>query len=352
MTKTLTFNQALEASQGCGQRHLLLGNGFSISRFPLFKYKSLLKQSRFPGDSKLPCVFQSQDTTDFELVMRRLDETRDLLSVYLPSQSDSISETNDREKEVLRKTLISAITNNHPKRPDEISRKEYGHCRKFLQYFLGDSSRSSAGDPTTTGDSGRVFTLNYDLLLYWTLMDEMPMGNDGFWNDSQSRLLWHGENQNVHYLHGALHLFEKDDTVEKIKYAKQTLREQIKGRIQSGRFPLFVTEGDSSHKRKKIEACPYLDHSYQSFSDVVGKKESVLFVFGHSLSDQDSHILEQMINGSFRHVFVGLFNGAGGDADIVRSRAEKLKQQRKNSPLCVQYYDAESANIWNKQHQS
>ena len=339
MTKTLTFNQALEASQGCGQRHLLLGNGFSISRFPLFNYKSLLKQSSFPDDSKLPCVFQSQDTTDFELVMRRLDETRDLLSVYLPSQSDSISETNDREKEVLRNTLISAITKNHPKRPDEISRKEYGHCRKFLQYFLGK-------------DGGHVFTLNYDLLLYWTLMSSGPMGKDGF-RKSNSQLLWVGGSQDVHYLHGALHLFEKEDAVEKIKYDTKTLREQIKGRIQEGQFPLFVTEGDSNHKRKKIEARPYLEHSYQHFSNVVGKEDTVLFVFGHSLSDQDSHILERMIDGSFRHLFVGLFNGAGGDADTVRSRAEKLKQQRKpNSPLCVQYYDAESANIWNKQHQS
>ena len=354
MTNIQTFDQALANAGGLGQLHLLLGNGFSISRFPCFKYESLLDKSNFPDGSKLSSVFESQKTTDFELVMRCLDETRDLLSIYFPSQSSSISKTNAEEKKVLRDTLISTVADNHPKRSGEIEDDQYASCRKFLKLFIGDENANSQQQPTTNGSPGHIFTLNYDLLLYWALVKCEPRGNDGFLPNS-NKLLWKGPNseQGVHYLHGALHLFEKDDTVEKIKYDIKTLREQIKGRIQAGHFPLFVTEGDSNHKRKKIEARPYLDHSYQRFSDVVGKEETVLFVFGHSLSDQDSHILEQMIDGSFRHLFVGLFNGAGGDADTVRRRAEKLKQQREtDSPLRVQYYDAESANIWNKHRQS
>ena len=333
MTEIQTFAEALEDSEPLGKRHLLLGNGFSRSKFEdKFAYKSLFALSNFPDDSKLPCVFDSQATTDFELVMRRLDETRDLLSVYLPSQSDSISETSDREKDVLRQTLISAITKNHPERPDEISSKEYEHCRKFLQYFLGT-------------DGGHVFTLNYDLLLYWTLMRSSPMGKDGF-RKLNSQLLWDGGSQDVHYLHGALHLFAEGEDVEKLTSATEEnkkILDQVRDRITAERLPLFVTEGNSRHKHQRILNNPYLSNSYRCFGDVVGNEDNVLFVFGHSLSDQDDHILRRIVEGSFKHLFVSVVEA---DKPDVVKKANALANKRKGGSLCIHFYCAESANVW------
>ena len=67
---------------------------------------------------------------------------------------------------------------NHPPIPAEIPDEKFWACRRFLSHFIG-------------GAGGQVYSLNYDLLLYWTLMHEdMPFGapiplekNDEFGND-------------------------------------------------------------------------------------------------------------------------------------------------------------------------
>ena len=58
----------------------------------------------------------------------------------------------------LKEILVSTIAENHPNVPGDIPEAKFWTCRKFLSYFLG------------SGRDGQVYTLNYDLLLYWTLM--------------------------------------------------------------------------------------------------------------------------------------------------------------------------------------
>ena len=335
MTKILKFSEAVTASSSLGDRHLLLGNGFSISCFPnIFDYKSLYDAAVFPSDSRLRNIFAALDTTDFEYVMRRLDETKDIVSIYSPGNSAShILEPLEREKESLRNTLVETIVNNHPDSPDKIEDEQYRRCRAFLKGFLDNGA-------------GSVFTLNYDLLLYWTLMRPPggPMGSDGF-SKRNGRLLWTGprDEQTVHYLHGALHLFETGDEVAKLTSVNmgRKILDQVTSSIRSNRFPLFVTEGKSQQKRRKIRRNPYLKNSYRRFRDALRNEDSVLFVFGHSLSDQDDHIRKQIVKGSFRHLYVSVRRE---DEPKIVPTVQKLAQQRPS--LTVHYYAAESAYVW------
>ena len=344
MNTITSFDEALEASSELGNPQLLLGNGFSRSLFDeIFSYPSLLEKAEFPETSHLGNVFTKLDTTDFEYAMRRLEETRDLLSIYLsPEGLEALLAPLKSEEEVLRNTLVSTIAKNHPNIPDKITLRQYKSCRRFLKHFVKK-------------EKSHVFTLNYDLLLYWTLVRSPPMGKDGFWrsdnDDPDSPLLW-GPNrkQNVHYLHGALHLFETQADVEKLTSANmgERILDQVTREIASSRFPLFITEGKSKHKLRKIRDSAYLEHSYRRFREVVREKDSVLFIFGHSLSDQDDHILKQIVKGSFQHLFVSVRKGFEEDAGRIVSQARKLAGRRKGTSLELHFYSAESANVWSQ----
>ena len=71
-----------------------------------------------------------------------------------------------RDAEGLREVLVQAIAQNHPEFPAAIADDQYRGCRVFLANFAN------------------IYTLNYDLLLYWALMhDELPPAvpcDDGF----------------------------------------------------------------------------------------------------------------------------------------------------------------------------
>ncbi len=103
--------------------------------------------------------------------------------------------------------------------------EQYRAWRQFLGHFTGKSREAK---------QGHIYSLNYDLLLYWTLMHTRFMEpdpanpsvmrpvateeidhNDGFLapeNEPDAEYVtWDGEvahQQSVFYLHGALHLFD------------------------------------------------------------------------------------------------------------------------------------------------
>ena len=75
-----------------------------------------------------------------------------------------------------------------------------------------------------------IFTLNYDVLLYWALMqselDSLHINHDdGFRHPeddpNQPWVSWHQGNQaTVCYLHGALHLFDAGSEITKYTWSK------------------------------------------------------------------------------------------------------------------------------------
>lgn len=354
MTTILTFDNAIEHSARFKKRHLLLGNGFSIACRPkIFTYGSLFEQADFSLAPRLPAVFNAVGTNDFEHVIKMLEDASRVVPVYSNKETEAAKQMAVDAK-ALKDILIQTVGNNHPNLPNEIEEEQFWACRRFPAHFLSDAN-----------EGGKVYTLNYDLLLYWTLMHddigfENPISlaaNDGFSRDEDTEpeyVNWMGESkahaQRVHYLHGALHLFDTGAELQKYTWVNtgKPLLEQAREAMGAAKFPLFVAEGKSDQKIAKIKHSAYLYHSYKSFSAQMAQRNDVLFIFGHSLADNDRHILKKIARGKIPQIYVGLY----GDPESFGNRqiqiaATLLAHSRDDrDPLDVAFFDAASAQVW------
>lgn len=354
MADLLTFDEAIEHSAQFKKRHLLLGNGFSIACRPkIFTYGSLFEQADFSSAPRLPAVFDAVGTTDFEHVIKMLEDASRVVPVYSKEATEAAAQM-AADAEALKDILIQTVANNHPNIPNEINDEQFWACRRFLAHFLGDENKD-----------GKVYTLNYDLLLYWTLMHE-DMGfdepislaaNDGFGRDEDTEpeyVNWMGESgahgQRVHYLHGALHLFDAGAELQKYTWVNtgKPLLEQAREAMGARKFPLFVAEGKSNQKLAKIKHSAYLHHSYKSFSSQMGQRNDALFIFGHSLAENDQHILKKIARGKIGQIYVGLYGDPNSDGNkAIRLAANALGAHRdERVPLSVAFFDAGSAQVW------
>lgn len=93
------------------------------------------------------------------------------MGLYLATYSNDIKE--------LKQTLIHVISKAHPPKPSEITDRQYNSCHEFLMNF----------------DGGKIYTFNYDLILYWVYMHFMDIPNqklkcdDGFRHPYQDEYL-------------------------------------------------------------------------------------------------------------------------------------------------------------------
>ena len=337
--RPISFEKALEMAGE--KRHLLLGNGFSISWNPdIFRYDSLYSKANFSKLSpNIKSVFEQLQTKDFELVMRSLLTTTRILEVYSKSNKQLISNLYNDANE-LKNLLVATIASNHPENPNEISEAEYFRANEFFDNFKD------------------IYTLNYDLLLYWVIMHynertEKVKYDDGFRTPESGKaeyVTWEIENtnkQNIFYLHGALHVFDEGSELQKYTWVNTGIKliDQIRTTLDKNFFPVFVSEGTSKEKKDKIVHSNYLSRGYRSFGSIGNS----LFIYGHSLADNDNHILNLIPKGKISQLFISIYGDINttDNKKIVR-KAQGLQTARKNlkNPLQLYFYDASSVRIW------
>ncbi len=337
--RVVTFDEALASVPQTARRHALLGNGFSRAcRDDIFSYSTLFDQADFNALSPAAReAFRALGTSDFEVVMRALRNTATLVQLYAPEETD-LSQRFGRDAEGLREVLVRAIADNHPDRPGTVAAPAYSACRAFLANFHS------------------IYTLNYDLLLYWALMQEeiepSVLFDDGFRTPDEGAadyVTWDVEKtdrQNIFYLHGALHVFDGGHEIQKYTWVNTgiPLIEQIRSALESGLYPLFVAEGDSDRKLEKIRHSDFLFRAYRSFSKIGG----TLFVHGHSMGPSDKHIIRLIEKNNVSHLYVSLHGDAESENNRrIRARAEETARGRpERRPLEISYYDAGSAHVW------
>ena len=336
------FEEALTDSHRLSRRHVLLGNGFSIACRPdIFLYGKLYEQADF---SKLSPTakkaFEALGTQDFERVIKALRDTKAIVEAY-DGVPQAFIDTLQSDADGLRELLVETIAHSHPAWPGASSDEEYAHCRAFLENF------------------NTVYTFNYDLLLYWAQMhtDEgvAPTSDDGFrksdvdydaayvvWEPSQSH------EQNTWFLHGALHVFDAGTEIQKYTWVNTGVRlvDQIRNALKKGYFPLFVSEGTSAEKLERIRHSDYLSKAYRSFSEITG----ALFIYGHSLAENDEHYLKRIEKGKVSQLYIGLH----GDPDsasnkrIVRRADQMANNRRRGATLSISYFASSTARVWGK----
>lgn len=338
MEAILTFQEC--TGKSTAKKHLVLGNGFSVDLFPdIFNYKRLAEKITDPN---IKAVFNEFNTSDFEFVVLKLTESLRVLNYYDSKREIFNKVQEDSEK--LKEILISVITNAHPENPTLITNNQYKSCYEFLKHF----------------EDGRKYTFNYDLILYWVYMhfldnSETPLkSDDGFRTniENDSMVTWEigrEHRQNLYYLHGAMHIFKDLNAVIR-KYTwsngDKTIGQQVRESIENNQFPVFISEGTSEHKLKRIKENGYLSRSFSSLKNIAGD----LFIFGHSIRDEDDHVFEIInSNKGLKKIFISLHGDISSDWN--KKIISKINIWRNNYKLKDReyyFYNSSSTIIWRK----
>ena len=328
------------------KKHLLLGNGFSMAYDPkIFSYKALSRFVDNVENEMLKRLFEIIKTKNFEQIMQQLDNFCELAKEF--SSDDALEGKLQAANKSLKTSLLDAITKLHPEHVFKIPTEKSQACAKFLNVFLEND--------------GNVFTTNYDILLYWVLMrnnDSISAAIDGFGRELEnpeermrgedaeySELIW-GKNrsdQNVHYLHGALPIFDTGTEIVKEEYDGQNyLLDNIKARIEKKEYPVFVTAGDGQEKLRHILHNQYLTNCYESLCSLDGS----LITFGFNFGKYDEHIIDAINIAANQgknfppklwSVYIGVYSK--DDQKHIEGIKNKFKCK-------VNMYDAKTANIW------
>lgn len=324
----LTFEEAWGLLAPGTRPAILLGNGFSQAwNHQIFNYASLLQAADFEQrNTEIRELFDRLETWDFEAVMRALLASQTVAEVYRLNQE--IIDVIKSDQEILKRALLTAISNSHPRLPNEVANEQYTAVRNFLSRF------------------GQIFTVNYDLLMYWARNQDLePAWNsdDGFRHEQ----LWKGfgTHQDVHFLHGGLHIYEHSRGVKKHAYTGEVgggIVEQVRSNLerQPPRFPLFVAEPTYEKKKQRIDRSPYLSYCFQALTRV----DEPIFVLGHSMDENDQHIFEAIRTSNSRQIFVSVFgdeHSAANRRQIANARA--FLDSRGTD---ISFFDASTVAVW------
>lgn len=326
-------------------RHVLLGNGFSMAYDKdIFSYNALSSFIENAENKLLKHLFEIINTYNFEQIMGQLDMFYKLADKFL--EDKALAKKILVASDSLKASLIDAVSELHPEHVYIIPEDKSRSCAQFLNEYLVND--------------GHIFTTNYDLLLYWVLMANMTsLGNvvDGFGMeylgiddldpDSGPQfgdLEWgpNSQDQHIHYLHGALHLFDTGTAIEKEIFDGEYLLENIKQRMSDKEYPVFVTAGDGDQKLGHILHNQYLNFCYEALCKVTGSLITVGFGFGSS----DNHIIDAINKAALQHksnclrsIYIGVFS----DEDEQHIQSIKTMFRCK-----VNIFDAKTVNIWNR----
>ncbi len=346
--KLTTYNEIIKSlNEKKRQKHLLMGNGFSMSYDSnIFSYNKLAEFLKNLDNPILQKLFEIIKTSNFELLMEQLDNVAQIAEVF--GADEKVVNKINKATTTLKESLIDAIKELHPEHVFAVPEEKSKACAKFLNAFLAED--------------GKIFTTNYDLLLYWVLMrNDIENKGDGFGREAEetddwvpddeinwSELRWgkYKDTQTIHYVHGALHLFDTGmDIIKEIYSNEHVLLENIKSRMARKEYPIFVTAGNGAEKLSHIRHNRYLSYCYDILSNISGS----LICFGFGFGPYDEHIISainkatkkrkdekgkwQMLNS----IYIGVYSE--NDMKHIRSIEKKFKCK-------VNLFDAKTVNVW------
>lgn len=311
---------------------LLLGNGFSIAATDTFDYRRLLDAAQFGKKARtdrIKAVAAELGTADFEAVVRAIEETAAILELYPASLPNTKALLRGDAKRVAQ-GLALTLSRVHPENKGMIGDGPMERTNAVLRRF------------------DEVFTLNYDLLLYWALGSGYGHFRDGFWPIDDDLVHALPDEQNIHNLHGALHIWEElDPGGEPITYKQRwtsrfTLIEALRDMLARDEYPLIVMEGTTEQKQATIEASPYLRGCLANLRTLDGS----LVTYGWAMSRNDDHILAAIRKSGVRRLYVGIYGSHRSDANAETvAQADKLALQSEGR-IKVHLWKVKTAGLW------
>jgi hypothetical protein len=327
---------------------LILGNGASVAIHPEFLYKSLYESACKNGfiDASLSKVFQYHNTTDFELILRRLWHT------YHVNQALEIAdERTTLAYKNLRDALIQSIQAVHIEY-DSVRNSDLPAIASFLKRFK------------------TVVSLNYDLLVYWAMMygnEKLQYGKwfkDGFLSGTFDRdwRRFRTPHRNsgatgatlVFYPHGNLSLATGEYDAEfKISCRNHSsLLDTVINQWKSAQcVPLFVSEGLTDQKEIAVGRSTYLRTVYNEVLPELGEH---IAIYGWSISDYDVHILKAMKQAEkpIQSLAISIHTATGNVQDKcarITNVVKKTFEEGKKSVRMpkIYFFASSSEDCWN-----
>jgi len=268
MSKTPKLHDEISTCKG--EKSIILGNGFGrsydvASGEDNFSWTNLLGLCDIIDRNAPVYKLLEQCHFDFELAHQKLNNAIDVISEY-DSENELISRLQE-QVQYLRSQLIIAVGNSHPssfrrqsgekgKEAEKIE-KMVTTCRNFLNQF------------------DCVFSLNYDLLLYWVRCFRSSLGRDSFEKVEDELVFSPDENASYLFPHGALFLYRNG--MSAVKSGTPILK-KVQSNIENGIFPMCISEGTGEQKLEAIKSNSYLLFAYER----IKKCKGTIFTFGCS----------------------------------------------------------------------
>ncbi|MFS7382904.1 DUF4917 family protein [Rahnella inusitata] len=313
---------------------IILGNGASISIFPNFTYRSLKQHATEHGllNENVQRLFEFFDTNDFELILRLVWQANNVnIALRIEDQKTRLA------YEHVRDCLINSVRSIHPEHGDVVD--QFPSIASFLSDF------------------NTVFSLNYDLTLYWVMMSANSEFNGHTFKDCmlhgqfdtdwerfrESRSAWDRNTTLVFYPHGSL-VLARDIVEQEYKLGtlvgNDLLRSILASWQQGNVVPLFVSEGTSNQKMAAINNSHYLNIVYR---EVIPKIGSNLTIFGWGMGEHDIHILKRIKKSRVLKIAVSVF----GNDQAYCNRVAQMVNDHIGMGVEVVFFDSNSHGCWN-----
>ncbi|EFR60322.1 DUF4917 family protein [Veillonella sp. oral taxon 158] len=294
----------LIAGMDFGEVALIVGNGASISLSNNFNYNNLFLKAEELGylSPEIAKIFSQIGTSNFEAILNQLDITQKInntlsLPDILISQLHIINNAISTSSNQIKTALIETIRSVHPNYTElSIVQNESNDILK-LNKFLNQFDY--------------IINLNYDLLIYYIILVNKTEFIDSFRNTSTGRQNLsfdedvintpYGNKTKLYYPHGNIVLcVDSNGEEQKIRCSEgNTLLQEILNTWEGANqlYPLFICEGTSNEKVKGIYRNYYLTYVYKK---ILPNLPSNIVCYGWSLSENDEHILKQILKDSQR----------------------------------------------------
>jgi len=294
-----------------GEKNLLLGAGFSVAFNKGFKIDEQEVLSRYESDEAKELSNAENSKRLMEYVSPTVFEFR-----------------NNKLVQNKKATIVQELRKVHPKGICEIKESEADKCFEFLSIYL---------------NRGHVFTLNYDLLLYWASIRAVKTKTQGYkdgfrsLNSTGNGWSWDNtEDVNVYYCHGAVNLYSKNSCCFKTAHDQFCFLPIEKGLRKKSFNPLCVSAKTSEEKKDYIKSNNYLSACLRALESISG----ILVILGFSASENDEHILEAIKIAQDKNGLV-LYFGVYKDSDVNRLKSTLIRHG-----LRYQFFDSRTTCIW------
>jgi hypothetical protein len=213
-----------------------------------------------------------------------------------------------------------------------------------------------------------IFTLNYDLILYWLVLIYNNKHNRQKFRDGMSGSVSNAVNSknlkkwsctnntyNVYFLHGAVHLIEDQQTRDTLKVVRnnalKTLQQLIKALLNdySNFNNLIVLEGSDKDKKVNIYHNEYLKEGLMR----LGRKKGDLVIYGCSLIredgslNNDEHVWNTIIsNPDIKTIYIGIYTLDENDFTSKSKKIISALTEGRSNPPTINFFTTASNDIW------